>query len=269
MTDVEALTAEGVRMVEAMLAREAARERTRLAARLRGPLRTWWQAQGRRFLRELSRHSQQFTEAPTQRQWDAAWTRAADGTSSDMVTVMQRHAERSLAAGAAHTIAEVGIETDFDLGNPRASRFLRNRGADRVRAINDETRSQMRTVLAQATDEGWSWQRTGSRIRSQFDGFSGRGPMGRHLRDRAELVAVNETAEAYAEGNDIIRRDLAGQGLNVEKQWVDSGDERVTPECQSNSGAGWIAHGDVFPSGAAHEPRFPGCRCVTTTRTRE
>ena len=104
-------------------------------------------------------------------------------------------------------------------------------------------------------------------IRDKFSEFSVPKPQ-LHIKDRAELVSVTETANAYGEGNMAFAQDLQSKGLTMVKAWQTVGDDRVSDGCQENQDAGWIGVDEMFPSGDDHEPRFPGCRCACLYDTR-
>ncbi|HRJ42932.1 MAG TPA: phage minor head protein, partial [Caldilineaceae bacterium] len=175
--------------------------------------------------------------------------------------------ESGLVLGAGALAAALGedVEQAFSLRNPRAVAYLEEHGAKLVTKINEETRSQMRTLVTQAVDEGWSYTRTAKAIREKFDGFAGLKPQ-KHIRDRATLVAVTEAGQAYEEGSRIVALGLAERGVRMEKYWRTSGDERVSQGCVDNQAAGWIDVAEMFPSGHERPLRFPGCRCTAQYR---
>lgn len=239
-----------------------------IEATLAGQLADWWAAQAALLLELLEPYADDFPaeeEAISGDSFDPLWDRTVAATDDLIVPLSDAAAAEALAAGIGHAIADIQIDVAFDLANPRAVAWLEGHGADLVARINDTTRTGLRSLLAQAAEEGWSWQRTGQAIEDRFAGFSGDAAQA-HLRTRAELVATTEMADAYGAGNDLVRQHLAGQGLDVEKRWTTIGGGRVCPQCTSNQDAGWVPAGDSFPAGAAREPQHPGCRCVTTTR---
>lgn len=175
--------------------------------------------------------------------------------------------ELGLTLGAGALAAALGQDfaQAFSLANPRAVAYLEAHGAALVTKINEETRNQMKTLVTQAVDEGWSYTRTAKAIREQFEGFAGLKPQ-HHIRDRATLVAVTEAGQAYEEGSRIVALGLAESGVPMEKYWRTSGDDKVSQGCRDNQAAGWLAVGDAFPSGHDRPLRFPGCRCTAQYR---
>jgi hypothetical protein len=82
-------------------------------------------------------------------------------------------------------------------------------------------------------------------------------------RQRATSVARTETALALGQGQKGAAK---AQGKD-QKRWVSSGD--IDDACLLNEQAGWIAIGDVFPSGDDTVPQHPNCRCVVQYRASE
>ncbi len=194
--------------------------------------------------------------------WLRLWDDVARQTLGLMLAPIIDINELGLVLGAGALAGALGMDFEkaFSLKNPRAVAYLEQHGAALVTKINDETRSQMRTLLTQAVDEGWSYTRTAKAIKEQFDGFAGLKPQ-QHIRDRATLVAVTEAGQAYEEGSLIVAKGLGESGIPMQKYWRTSGDERVSQGCKDNQAAGWIGMEELFPSGHERPLRFPGCRC--------
>lgn len=199
--------------------------------------------------------------------WLQLWDAVARNTLAVMLAPLVDMNEIGLLLGAGALAASLGIDLEkaFSLKNPRAVAYLEQHGAALVTKINEETRSQMKTLVTQAVDEGWSYTRTAKAIREKFDGFAGLKPQ-RHIRDRAELVAVTEAGQAYEEGSRIVALGLGDAGIPMEKYWRTSGDERVSQGCRDNQAAGWVDVREMFPSGHDRPLRFPGCRCTAQYR---
>lgn len=81
---------------------------------------------------------------------------------------------------------------------------------------------------------------------------------------RAQMIAVTETTRAFAQGNQIVQRELQSAGIRMERRWNTSNDELVCPVCAPNDGKfeseGWTAAGP---------PAHPNCRCWETLGVRE
>lgn len=221
--------------------------------------------QGKLFLSRFKTLQGRFEESITDSDWLSIFDAVTGETTDLFLEPIQSYVQMALVLGAESLIAELEVDTAFGLRNPRAVAYLRQHGAELVRGINDTTRDHMRTLITQATEEGWSYNRLARAIREQFDGFAGLRPQA-HIRDRATLVAVTELGEAYETGSAIVVRDLQDAGLVMEKSWLTVGDRRVSAGCLENAAAGWIPFDEPFPSGHMHPLRFPGCRCTALHR---
>lgn len=250
------------------------RDTSAAQTRIETTLRATWRAQKRGVIAALTRIRTRFPEFQEGHHLAEAigpddlndpFDHVAGNTSGPLIRRLDLELPRAVEAGGNSANLDLSIEGAFDVGHPDAVSWLDGRGADRVAKINDTTRARMRTILSNAADEGWSWQRTARKIEQTFQGFSAPSTL-KHLRTRAELVAVTELAEAYEEGARIVRDGLSKQGLAVEVSWLTVGDDRVDPHCLANAGVGWIPADESFPSGVSAPPDHPGCRCSSLSR---
>lgn len=200
-------------------------------------------------------------EVATTPDWEPLFTATEVATLALLAEPITALAQAALEAGVRVAIADLAIELDWSLENPRAVAFLKDRGAARVALINGTTRSELKTLLTQAMDRGWSYDKTAKAIREQFEGFAGRRPQ-KHIQSRAHLVAVTEAGEAYEHGNLSVGQELQAAGLEMQKSWLTVGDSRVSALCSGNQAAGWIALDDAFPSGHDRPLGHPACRCT-------
>jgi len=193
--------------------------------------------------------------------WDYISFMTVGVISSDVTDALKAS---MLKAGLA-PLGTINTSPSFTLANPKAVEYITNYGATLVANVNQTTKDQLRTIISHATEEGWSYSKTSIEIRSKFDMFSERKPQ-EHIRNRAELIAVTETGNAYEKAAMIQAESLQMAGLPMEKSWNTVGDERVSDGCQENEDAGWIPIDQPFPSGDMQPLRFPGCRCNLQTR---
>lgn len=186
----------------------------------------------------------------------------ADDTEAELQKVILEAERDGLAAGAAqikNTISISGVELgSFDLANPRAVAWFKQNGGSLkyIKDIQSTTRDQLKTLITNALDTGQSYTKTAKQVTDKFDEFS---------RSRAQMIATNETGNAYETGNRIIV-DTIAQEIKMQKHWMDSGDELVTPECLANSADGWIPLNEEHSSGHQQPLRFPRCRCYEAYR---
>ena len=199
---------------------------------------------------------------------EGALEAAYQATLADFFAPIEEAAGAAIAAAAKHRVAEFGIDYAFDLKNPRAVQAIKNRAAAAVTNIDATTRDEIARIITQGMEEGYNYQQVARDITAKYDEFGLTVPAGKHIRNRAELIAVTEAAEAYETGNRLVIDEMTAVGLEMEKQWSTVGDDRVSAGCRENSQAGWIPVDQPFPSGHQHPPRFPGCRCATLYRRR-
>lgn len=241
-----------------------------LERRLQGSMARAFRSQGTAFLRRLvglrSRY-QPIQEAAAESEWGPLFEQAEVDTLSLFTEPFTPIAEAALLAGVRAVVADLGVELSFDLANPRAVAYLRDHAATRVTGINEETRRQLRTILTRSVDEGWSYQRTAREISAKYRSFAVGSPL-KHIRSRAELIAVTEVGDAYEAGQMAAAQEMQQDGLRMQKAWRDVGDSRVDPKCRANTGAGWIDLHSAFPSGAQRPLDHPGCRCVLLLRAK-
>lgn len=226
------------------------------------------QAESDPFKRWARQLNQPISEALTPAEWLVLWYEVEKATETLFSSPVEKAVAKALEIGALTQIASLGMKFRWDLKNPRAKAYLDNYGARLVTGINETTRESLKTLLGQAANEGWSYQRTAEAIMGRFEGFAIGKPQ-EHIDSRAHLVAVTELGNAYTEGNLIVARDLAEAGLPVEKFWSTVGDEKTSEGCLENEAAGWIGVEEVFPSGHQRPLRFPGCRCDLYTRVKK
>jgi len=207
--------------------------------------------QGNAFLSRMSRLQNLFAEDATD-PFDPLWDETADETSDQMQAALTASMKAAFDAGVVAAAATSGSPFSRDLVSKDAIAYLEQHGAELVTALNDTTRTQLAGVLSTAMQEGWSYKQTAQTIASTFEGFS---------VDRAQLVAVYESALAYSEGQSAVARALQAGGHEMVKEWITVNDERVDLVCSENEGAGPIPFDDTFPSGDDMAPAHINCRC--------
>lgn len=225
-------------------------------------MRKAFNAEARAFLKLFARLKPYFPkevrEAVSVADWLTLFGEATRATEPAFAEPIQLAAVRALEQGIAAAVADLAI-TDriFTLEHPEAVRYLRVRGLTQVARIRETTRETLRRILAQAADEGWSYDRTAKAIRERYKHFS---------KERARNIAVFELGDAYEHGNMLVARDLQAGGLEMEKQWLSVGDTNVRPDHRANQGQGWIPLDDAFQNGSERPPTDPRCRCTLLLR---
>jgi hypothetical protein len=226
----------------------------------------------RRFRRHRGEFAVQVREALAEDDWTADLAGSAAATAKQMARAIDTAALQSMATGIKISHQALGspdATQGFGARSPEAVEVLRKRGASRISGINDTTRSQVRTLLVQAVEEGWTYVRTEKALIDLYGGFS-TSVQQRHLRvglpkdhlgTRARLIAVTETSTAYEEGRRLVAAKLEAAGIAIQKRWITAGLDRVCPICSSGQEEGWIPLGQAFGNGFEGPPGHPGCRC--------
>jgi hypothetical protein len=207
--------------------------------------------------------------APSAADWIPYWNAAARDSKLDLTDPLQAAILDMLILGGGDLIKGLGIAADeqeelgvsWNLKNPRAVAYARQHAAEQVTKINDTTRSYLNSMISQAVDEGWSYDRLSDSIGERFTEFATGGD-----NPRSRRVAVYELGSAYEQGNFQAAGELKDAGLKIEKKALTAGDDRVRPSHRDNAAAGWIEIDDEFPSGDMTFPSDPGCRCTTLYR---
>ena len=272
-----------VEFFEALSRSRWMKKREQIERRLELALRKAFKEQGKQFIKAFSKFKDRFGEAVTvaspfgndrsvelqesvpPTEWRYVFHLVSQKTKSLFEKPIDTAAQAALKSGASNLIAASGMNLSFDLKNPRAVKYLDQYGARLVTDINDTTRDYLQTIITQATNEGWSYDRTAEAITERYKEFAIGKPQ-KHIDSRAHLIAVTEVGNAYAEGNMIVARDLQDAGVDMEKAWSTVGDGKVTAECKANEDQGWIPVDQEFQSGHMRPLRFPGCRCDLLTR---
>lgn len=196
----------------------------------------------------------------------AEWEYLVDGVmmgrEADFIEFASDFTFQSLMAGYTALVEDIGeIGISFELENPRAVAYSRQHAAALVRQVDDVTRGYIRTIINQATTDGWSWSRVQAAIEERFAEFATGGD-----NPRSRRIARYEMRDAYEGGNDRAAQDMTKAGLKMEKSWLSIGDEKVRPSHQDNQAEGWIPLEATFGTGDLRPPTDPGCRCVLLRR---
>lgn len=189
--------------------------------------------------------------------WEKAFDATANQTLADFVDPIVNAVEASIQAATDATVADLKLDTSFDLKNPRAVKYIESRGAENVKGINATTKDSLKSLIAKAVEDSKSYTEITTLIRKAFADFS---------LYRARLIAVTEVGNGYEAGNRMLIDALIGGGLAMEKSWLTVGDANVDPECADNEAQGWIPVDQVFGSGHDQPLAHPNCRCTCLYR---
>lgn len=159
------------------------------------------------------------------------------------------------------------LDIAFDIQSPKAQQYLKDYGADLVKEVNTVTKDRIRAIINQGVRDRLSYDKIARQIKAEFSDYAKLPKVGpKHIRSRAQLIAVTEIGNAYQAAQIATISEAQSTGLEFEKYWSNTGDNRVSQGCLDNTAAGWIDIDDSFPSGDDRPLRFPGCRCALLMR---
>lgn len=184
--------------------------------------------------------------------WDDI-EKATTGTLQDLILATEQEGMKAGGDLMAKTINPDG--KFWSLENPRAVAWFKANGGSisSIKDIQATTADSLKRVITTALDEGWSYNDTAKEIRKLFDRSIS--------RERAQTIAVYESAQAYEAGNREFAASLIEDGVNMEKQYQTSEDDLVSDLCQGNQDDGWIPLDQPHSSGVQNPPGHVNCRC--------
>lgn len=196
------------------------------------------------------------------KRWNAIWKDVETQTTPALQDAIVSIEREALPKGAdqLRTQLKFDAKTTFRLANPRAVAWFMKHGGSTayIAGIQDTTKESLKGLIAQGLDNGWSYNQTAKEIRKLF--------LGPITTKRAQLIATHESAQAYEAGNRAFADTIVDDGIEMEKMWTTSHDDRVSEGCEENEGDGWIPIDQAHTSGDQEPPRFPGCRCFEQYR---
>ena len=252
------------RLIEANAALRKRRSLAKPERKLALAMARAFRAEERAFLSRLKEYSGRFPSEVREAEavpWELLFDEAAADTMNRFEAALNGPTEQALQAGmdagAMDLAVDATIKTSFTLKHPDAVQFIKEHGADRIKRIRQTTRDGLRSILAQAADEGWSYDRTAEAIRKRY----------KHMSvERGRNIAVFELGDAYEHGNMLVGKSLQNAGLEMQKSWLTVGDSRVRPEHSANQAQSWIPFDDAFANDGDRPPSDPRCRCTLLMR---
>ncbi len=241
------------------------KDTAKIQARLKKQMARAFKAQGRDFKKRfatLKKDWSNIKEAVNPRgpEWGKLFDLSAQQTISTFQGPIDQAVAAALAAGGRRVIAELSASIAFDLENPRAVAYMKDRGAEMVTKINETTRKDLSDLLSASIENGDSYGDIARGISEMF---------GDDFPDwRAEMIARTETGNAYCQGSLEAARQMSDAGLEMEKSWLTAGDEKVEGICEENEADGWISVDDDFSSGDDAPLAHPNCRCDIEVRVK-
>jgi len=122
-------------------------------------------------------------------------------------------------------------------------------GATLVTQMHEETKRRLAHTISQGIETKRGIPGLSRDIRNTFNDMS---------KYRSELIARTETANALSTASIDSMNDMGIEG----KEWVTSGDDRVSDECLANEAEKAIPVNQQFSGGVMAPPQHPDCRCA-------
>lgn len=262
-----------IEAIQAVIAAAKIAQRDRALApierRLKAQMAAALKAHEKAFMAEFSRFGPGLlgeASAATVTPIEGALEAAYRATLADFSVPIEAARTAAMSAAARHRSAEFGVSFAFDAKNPSATALIKDQAAKSAGEIDATTREDITAILTRGMEQGYDYKTVAAEIAAKYQEYTAPVSKPRHVRNRAELIAINEAGEAYEAGNRLVVDELVDGGLEMEKSWSNVGDGRVSDGCLRNSAAGWIPVDQAFPSGHQHPTRFPGCRCACLYR---
>ncbi len=153
------------------------------------------------------------------------------------------------------------LDVSFTLRDLAAERFAAERAAWLVKNVDETTRERIRGIVTRGLETGASTERMSRDVIKYCKGDFAEARPQIHIRNRAHLIAVTETAYAYENAHLQLGQAMSQAGLPMVKEWGVSFDERTCPICTGNGGDALIPLDNQFSSGHDSPPAHPACRC--------
>lgn len=164
-----------------------------------------------------------------------------------------------IGQGATNKEVQAQVTVLMELKNTYAEAYAQNRAGELMRAVNDTTKTEVRSLFDTAFKENWTIKDISSAIEEQFSQFS---------KYRANLIATMEVANAYEVGKkEQFSSYQAYFWVTGYKRSQTQHDSAVRPSHNRNEIDGWIPETTPFSgTGTDHAPHDFNCRCVTLRR---
>jgi SPP1 gp7 family putative phage head morphogenesis protein len=192
--------------------------------------------------RAILRDAQQFLPPEEIAAWQRSFT-------TDLVEALSIGGE---AAASLQSIV-TGAAAQFAGANPLAIRAATQAATAFMEGETARFRDQIAQIVGEGVARGWGPKRLERQIVEALEGTTdAAGKTSRMgLRQRAEVIARSELANAYVKG--AIDHNLAEGFAYI--RWVAATDERTCRWCLSR-------HGRIYPADQVVIPAHPQCRCT-------
>lgn len=164
-----------------------------------------------------------------------------------------------IGQGATNKEVQSQVTVLMELKNSYAESYSANRAGELMRAVNDTTKAEVRTLFNKWFQENWSIKDISTAIDEQFAQFG---------KYRANLIATMEVANAYEVGKkDQFSSYQSYFWITGYKRSITQHDSNVRYTHNLNEIDGWILDTKLFSwTDTEHAPHGFNCRCVTTRK---
>lgn len=164
--------------------------------------------------------------------------------------ILERIYLRRIAAAWGGAGEALALDLAFDVDNPFVQQVLSSL-ALLANGIAETTRDDIQLLVGQQAENGWSVEELAEAIRAKGLIAS---------KERAEMIAVTESARAYSLGSKAA---YAASGVVAGMEWLTTDDEMTCPICAPLNGTRAPLDG-AFDGGITEPPAHPRCRCAIT-----
>ena len=192
-------------------------------------------------------------DPPDLNRLDAAFWASEQGK---MIADLRPELGRMVRDSMATTATTVPILWDEVVIAEEALDWARGYTYDLVTGLNGNTQRLLQRVVPQFVETPGM---TVGQLRAELEPAFGQA--------RAQMIATTEVTRAYSQGTDIIQRQLAAGGLEMQRIWHTSGDDRVCDICVPLNGKPETEWAQASPMAETPPPAHPNCRCWTTLRS--
>ncbi len=150
--------------------------------------------------------------------------------------------------------AQLGIDPLMSVPQ-RVTDYAAEHSLEQIGADLDKTTvDEIRTILTNGLEAETPFSKIITEIK-QAGAFS---------RARAERIAVTEIGNAFSQGTLGAAKDVAAEGVDMEKSWLAESDP--CPICEENASEEWIDIDDDFSSGDDAPLAHVNCLCALLVR---
>ena len=219
--------------------------------------RTWQGKEEKELQSQIGRLMDEYWGITT-RNIAAGDTPTTDEVQKRLKAILQQRLADIAAQNAEERAAEIGIGFDPAAVDVAAEAWARDYSYSLIKGIDDTTRELVANAVTMFVNTPGMTNRD---LKLQLESAFG--------EVRAEMIAITEVTRAFSAGEMVYQNLLSDAGIEVQREWLTSEDEKVCPIC------GFLDRKRVDPgemfideNGIEYDnpPAHPRCRCAVQTR---